>query len=84
MKEGFSFQCLGCWKMDCLTAELGRLTGIVKGMAMRMTKETDGVESDDRERDRTEQCGDKKDEERRLGGGKAIARKTNGECTTKT
>ena len=26
------FQCLGCWKMDCLTAELARLTDIVKGV----------------------------------------------------
>ena len=38
--------------MDCLTAELARLTEIVKGMEMRMTKETDGMESDDRKRDR--------------------------------
>ncbi|KAK2192629.1 hypothetical protein NP493_27g00033 [Ridgeia piscesae] len=30
--EGFTFQCLGCWKVDCLTAELARLTDIVKGM----------------------------------------------------
>ena len=22
MEEGFTFQCLGCWKVDCLTAEL--------------------------------------------------------------
>ena len=33
--------------MECLTAELARLTGIVKGVEMRMTKETD------------EQCSDK-------------------------
>ncbi|KAK2190024.1 hypothetical protein NP493_91g00011 [Ridgeia piscesae] len=32
MEEGFTFQCLGCWKVDCLTAELARLTDIVKGM----------------------------------------------------
>jgi len=30
--EGFTFQCLGCWKVDCQTAELDRLTIIVKGM----------------------------------------------------
>ena len=30
--EGFTFQCLGCWKVDCLTAELARLMDIVKGM----------------------------------------------------
>ena len=30
-EEGFTFQCLGCWKVDCLTAELARLTDIVKG-----------------------------------------------------
>ena len=28
--QGFTFQCLGCWKVDCLTAELARLTDIVK------------------------------------------------------
>ena len=31
-EEGFTFQCLGCWKVDCLTAELARLADIVKGM----------------------------------------------------
>ena len=31
-EEGFTFQCLGCWKVDCLTAELAMLTDIVKGM----------------------------------------------------
>ena len=31
-EEGFTFRCLGCWKVDCLTAELARLTDIVKGM----------------------------------------------------
>ena len=31
-EEGFTFQCLGCWKVNCLTAELARLTDIVKGM----------------------------------------------------
>ena len=31
-EEGFTFQCLGCWKVDCLTAELARLTDIVKVM----------------------------------------------------
>ena len=33
MEEGFTFQCLGCCKVDCLTAELARLTDVVKGMA---------------------------------------------------
>ena len=31
-EEGLTFQCLGCWKVDCLTAEIARLTDIVKGM----------------------------------------------------
>ena len=31
-EEGFTFQYLGCWKVDCLKAELARLTDIVKGM----------------------------------------------------
>ena len=31
-EEGFTFQCLGCWQVDCLTAELARLTDIVKRM----------------------------------------------------
>ena len=48
-EEGFTFQCLVCWKVDCLTAELARLADIVKGMER---------------------------------GGRAIARKTNGERTT--
>ena len=52
--------------MECLTAELARLTCIVKGMEMRMTKDTDGIESDDKERGWKEECSDKKDEERRL------------------
>ncbi|KAK2190060.1 hypothetical protein NP493_90g01025 [Ridgeia piscesae] len=34
-EEGFTFQCLGCWKVNCLTAELARLTDIVKGMESR-------------------------------------------------
>ena len=77
LEEGFSYQCTGCWKVECLTAELARLTGIVKGMEMRITKETNG-------RGRKEQCSDKKDEARRLRGGRASAsaRKTNGERTT--
>ena len=63
--------------MECLAAELARLTGIVKVMEMRITKETEG-------RCRKEQCNDKKDEDRRLRGGRARAstRKTNGERTT--
>ena len=28
-EEGFTFQCLGCWKVDCLTAELARVTDSV-------------------------------------------------------
>ena len=77
MEEDFTFQCTGCWKVECLTAELARLTGIVKGMEMRITKETNG-------RGRKEQCSDKNDEARRLRGGRASAsaRKTNGERTT--
>ena len=31
-----------------LTAEIARLTGLVKRMLMRMTKQTDGMESDGR------------------------------------
>ena len=31
-KDGCTFQCLGCWKVDCLTADLARPTDIVKGM----------------------------------------------------
>ena len=65
-----------CWKVECLTPELARLTGIVKGMEMRITKETDG-------RGRKEHCGDKKDEDRLRGGrASATARKTNAERTT--
>ncbi|KAK2159323.1 hypothetical protein NP493_1728g00028 [Ridgeia piscesae] len=79
MEEGFTFQCTGCWKVECLTAELTTLNGIVKGVEMRITKETDG-------RGRKEQCSDKKDEDRRLRRGasaSASARKTNGQRTTK-
>ena len=47
--------------MDCLTAEIPRLTDIVKWVEIRMTKETDGIENGDRERGRKEQCSDKKD-----------------------
>ena len=64
MEEGFTFHCLWCWKVDCLTADLARLTGFVKGLEMRMSKETDGIESDDMVRGRKEHCSDKKDEER--------------------
>ena len=35
------------------------VTDIVKGMETRMTKETDGIESDGKERGRKEQCSDK-------------------------
>ena len=54
MEEGFTFQCLGCGKWT-VQQKIARLTGIVKGMDMRMTKETDGIESGDRERGRKEQ-----------------------------
>ena len=47
MEEWFTFQCFGCWKVDYLAAETARLTGIVKGMDMRMTKETGAIDSDD-------------------------------------
>ena len=52
VEKDFTFQCKGCRELECLTAELDRLTGIVKGMEMRMIKETNGTESDDRERGR--------------------------------
>ena len=48
MEEGFTSQCLGRWKVDCLTACTARLTDTAKGMEMRMTKEMDGKERDDR------------------------------------
>ena len=82
MEEDFTFQCMVCWKEECLTAEIAWLTGIVKGTEMRMTKEADGIESDDRDRGRKVQCSDKKDEDRRLRGRRASAKKTNGERTT--
>ena len=47
MEEGFTFQCFGCWKVDCLAAAIARQTGIVKGVEVKMTKATDGIESDD-------------------------------------
>ena len=31
-EKGFTFQCLGCWKVDFLTADIARLTDIMKGM----------------------------------------------------
>ena len=37
-EEGFTFQCLGCLKVACLTAEIARLTDIVKRMETIMTK----------------------------------------------
>ena len=72
MEEDFTFQCMGCWNVECLTAELARLTGIVKGMEMKMTKEMDGIVSDDMERARKEQCSDKKDEEKILRGEREV------------
>ena len=41
---------------------------MVKGMEMRMTKEPNGIESDDRETGQKEQCSDKRDQERRMRG----------------
>ena len=75
MEEDCTFQCMVCWKLKCLTAELARLTSIRKGMDIRMTKETGEIESVDKERGWKEQCSDNKDEERRLRGGRANARK---------
>ena len=79
MEEDFTFQCMRCWKVEYLTAELARLTGIVKGVETRMTKETDGIKSDDSEK---EHCSGKNDQDRRLRGGRASARKTNAENMT--
>ena len=62
-------------------AEIARLTDTAKGVERRMTKETDGRESDDWERGRKEQCRDTKSEERTLRGRRVIARKSNGERT---
>ena len=64
-----------CLKVECLTAELARLTDIVKGMEMRITKETDG-------RGQKEQCSDKKGEDSILRGGRASERKAIGERTS--
>ena len=50
-------------------------------METRITKETDGIESYDREKGQKEQCSDTKDEDRKLRGGRVSARKTNGERT---
>ena len=74
MEEHFNFQCTGCLKVESLTAELARLTDIVKAMEMRITKETDG-------RGRKEQYSDKKGEDNILRGGRASVRKANGERT---
>ena len=49
-----------------------------EGVKMGMTKETDGIESDNRERSRKELESEKKESER----GRVMARKTNGEKTT--
>ena len=48
-EERCTFQCLWYWKVDCLTAELVRLTDIVKGMERggrviaRKTREGEGT-----------------------------------------
>ena len=68
--------------MDCLTAQIAKVTNIVKRMKMRMTEESDGIESDDRERGRKERESETKDAERRVRGGKVMARKTKGDITT--
>ena len=81
-EEGFTFPYVRCWKGDCLTTETAKLTDIVKGLELRKTNETVEIESDDRERDRTAQCSDKKDEEKRLRGGRVTAREHIGERTT--
>ena len=70
------FPVLGVLERGCIAAEIARLTDLVKGVDLRMTKGTDGIESDDREKGRKEQCSEKKDEERRLRGGRVITRKT--------
>jgi len=51
--------------VDCIAAEIAKLTDIVKGMELIMTTGTDGIECDDRERGR-------KDEERRPRGGRVL------------
>ena len=43
MGEGLTCQCLGCWKVDSLTAKIARPKDIVKGMEMRMTKGMDAI-----------------------------------------
>ena len=70
-EEGFMFQCLGCWKVDCLTAELARLTDIVKGVQSggrviarnnrkHDMQEGDRGESDSREGGRDKGTGDER------------------------
>ena len=47
-EEGFTFQCLGCWKLDCLTAELSRLADVVKGVekgGRAIARKTNGKET---------------------------------------
>ena len=61
MEKVFTSQCLECLKEDCLSEEIARLTDIVQGMELRMTKGTDRIESDDRERGQKEHCSDKND-----------------------
>ena len=65
-----------------LTAEIGRLTDMVKAMEMRMAKGKNGIESDDMGRGRKEQCSKTEDDEMRLRVGRLITRKTNRETTT--
>ena len=74
MAEVFTFQCLGCWKMECLRTETASLSDIVKGMEMRMTKEIDGIVQYRAMtwRDRKEQYIAKKDDGVRLREGRLL------------
>ncbi len=87
MEEGFTFQCIGCWKVECLQKEIVRLTDIVKGMEIGISKEAGRMERDDRERGENtarlkENSSGKKTEERRLRGGKVIGGEEIGKSTT--
>ena len=67
-EEGFTFQCLGCWKVDCLIAELARLTYIVKGMQSggRVIARTTNGGKNNRKHDMQE--GDRGESDSREGG----------------
>ncbi|KAK2170743.1 hypothetical protein NP493_1143g00006 [Ridgeia piscesae] len=51
-------------ELKLITTRVSYANRYCEGVEMRMTKETNGIENDDRERIRKDQC-DKKDEERR-------------------